>query len=82
VTLTTLQTDVSGVSGYRVRIELISSGSSQTTYSDFFFMGTRSTEVRLIVNSAPAPPTQKQDDDVVRIVKTRLQARANPNAVL
>jgi hypothetical protein len=82
VTLTALRTNVSGVFGYRIKFEPITTASVPTTYSDLFFMGTRTTEARVVVSASPDAPTQKQDDKVVRIVRTRLQARANPNAVL
>jgi len=82
VTVTSLQTNVGGAFGYRFRIDAMTSEDSQTSYADFFFMGTRSSEARVTVNSSPSPPTQAQDDDMLRIVKTRLNARANPNTVL
>jgi hypothetical protein len=79
VTATTLQTAVRGVFGYRFRTQI---GSGQPVYSDFFFMGTRSGEARVIVNASPTAPAQRLDDRVVRIVKTRLDARLDPDTVL
>lgn len=82
ITVTQLDTDVNGVFGYRFRIDAASSSQSSTSYADLFFMGARTTETRVVVNSHPAPPAQQKDDEVIRILKTRLNARVNPDAIL
>jgi hypothetical protein len=79
VTVTVLQTAVRGVFGYRFQTQV---GTGQSLYSDFFFMATRSGEARVIVNASPTAPAQSLDDRVVRIVRTRLDARLNPDTVL
>jgi hypothetical protein len=79
VTATVLQTAVRGVFGYRFTTQR---GSDPPVHSDFFFMGTRGGEARVIVNASPNAPAQSLDDRVIRIVKTRLQARLDPNTVL
>lgn len=82
VTVTTLQTSVKGVFGYRFTSEQDAPGSPGPVHSDLFFMGTRSTEARVAVNAHPGEPAQTEEDRVVRILKTRLDLRVNPNAIV
>ena len=81
VTATTLHSAVSGVFGYRFKQE-IPSDQRTPLYLDYIFMGTRQGEATVIIVSHPAPPAQSLQDKVIRIVKTRLKARLDPNTVL
>lgn len=80
-TATTLRTSVSGVFGYRLKQE-VASRPGTFGYLDYIFTGTRAGEATVVVGSYPSPPSQGLEDKVIRIVKTRLRARLDPDAIL
>jgi hypothetical protein len=82
VDATTLHPGVQGVIAYRFTTHLTAGDPRDPLISDFFLFGRRNAEAVVIVNSHPDAPSSSQDDRLLRIVKTRMDTRLNPNAIL